>query len=238
VSEKQKLAGRIALVTGASRGIGRAVALALSRAGAHVIVTASTPCALEELDDEIHASGGTATIIPQNLQELDAIDTLGPAIFERWQKLDILVANAGVLGILTPLGHISAEEWRKVMDINLEANWRLIRTLNPVLQKSDAGRAVFVTSSVARSCNAYWGTYAVSKAALEALVKIYANEVATTKVRANLLDPGAVATKMRAEAFPGEDPAILPAPEALTGLFMEMCEAKFTKNGEVIAFSR
>jgi len=228
---------RIAVVTGASRGIGRATALALARAGAHVIALARTQGGLEELDDEIKAAGGTATLVPADLKDFAAIDRLGAAIFERWKKLDILIGNAGVLGRLSPLVHIEPKTWEEAMTVNVTANWRLTRSLDPLLRQSDAGRAVFVTSGAAQKCNAYWGTYSVSKAALEALVKTYAAEVATTQVRANLFSPGPTRTKMRAQAFPGEDPETLPSPETVANQLIEMASPRFGDNGTVWAYN-
>jgi NAD(P)-dependent dehydrogenase (short-subunit alcohol dehydrogenase family) len=232
------LAGRIGLVTGASRGIGRAVALALSRAGAHVLLAARTSGALEELDDEVRTNGGSATIVQLDLRKPDRIDALGPSIFERWGKLDVLVANAGVLGPLSPLAHITNDAWADVIDINLNANWRLIRTLDPLLRRSDAGRAIFVSSGAARAKNPFWGPYAVSKAALEALVKTYAHEIESTAVRANIINPGPIRTAMRAKAFPGEDPATLATPTDLAPLFVEMASPTFTGNGQIMTFKR
>ncbi len=236
--ETQQLEGRVALITGASRGIGRAVAVAYAKAGAHVVLLARTTGALEEVDDEIRAAGGAATLLRLNLNKGDRIDQLGPTIFERWGKLDIFVGNAAVLGPLSPLSHIKEKDWNEVLTINLTANWRLIRTLDPLLRKSDAGRAIFLTSGAARSCQAYWGPYSVSKAALEALVKTYANELASTNVRVNLLNPGHVATTMRAQAFPGEDQAQLNKPEDLAELFIVMASPDFEPNGRVIDFAR
>ncbi len=232
----KRLAGRIALVTGASRGIGRAVALALAREGAHVILLARTQGALEEVDDEVRAAGGTATLLQLDLRKGDKLDALGPTIFQRWGKLDILVGNAGILGPLSPLGHITADAWADVININLTANWRLIRTCDPLLRKSDAGRAIFVSSGAASGSYAYWGPYAVSKAGLEALVKTYAREVERTPVRANIINPGPTRTGMRAKAFPGENPETLPAPEELAPLFVELASPDCTRNGEVISF--
>ncbi len=232
----KRLEGRIALVTGASRGIGRAVALRFAREGAHVIATARTQGALEELDDEIRAIGATASLLPLNLTAQGRLDALGPSLFQRFDRLDVFVGNAGTLGTLSPLTHIQDKDWFDVFDVNLHANWRLIRTLDPLLRRSEAGRAVFVTSAVAQGNRAYWGAYAVSKAALEAMVKIYALEIASTPVRANLIDPGPVRTAMRARAYPGEKPENLPAPEAVTGLFVDLAERACTRNGEVVRF--
>ena len=233
---EQRLKDRIALVTGASRGIGRAVALAFAREGAHVLAVARSTGALEELDDEIQALGGTATLLRLNLSHGPKVDALGPTLFERWQKLDILVGNAGILGPLSPLGHVSEKDWNDVLNINVTANWRLIRTLDPLLKKSDAGRAIFVTSGAAKKCRAYWGPYSVSKAALEALVRTYAAEVENTPVRANLVNPGPVATAMRAKAMPGEDPATIPQPDDLTETFVKLALPSCTDNGEVVDF--
>lgn len=227
---------RVALVSGASRGIGRAVALGLAKAGAHVIITARTLGQLESLDDEIQTAGGKATLVQLDLRKGDRIDQLGPTIFQRWQKLDILIANAGILGPLSPLGHVTDEGFLSTIDVNLNANWRLIRTLDPLLKRSDAGRAVFVSSGAASGKYAYWGPYSASKAGLEALVKCWAEELANTPVRANLINPGATRTSMRTKAFPGEDPMTLPAPDDLVPLFLEMASAGYTSNGEVINF--
>jgi NAD(P)-dependent dehydrogenase (short-subunit alcohol dehydrogenase family) len=228
-----RLAGRLALVTGATRGIGRAVALAYAREGAHLILTGRTAGALEELDDDIRALGGSATLLTLDLNHLDKIDALGPTVYQRWQKLDILVGNAGVLGPLSPLGHIAAEAWDDALRINLTANWRLIRTLDPLLRMSDAGRAIFVSSGAAARPRAYWGPYAVSKAGLEALVRTYADEVANTPVRANMVNPGPTRTRMRAQAFPGEDPATVKAPEDVTPMFVRLAERSCTDNGRL-----
>ena len=232
-----RLDGRIALVTGASRGIGRAAALALARAGAHMILLARSSGALEELDDEIRASGGTATLLPLDLRKGEKIDALGPTIYQRWGKLDILVGNAGTLGPLSPLGHVTTDAWAMVMDINLNANWRLIRTLDPLLQRSDSGRAIFVTSGAAQAKTAYWGPYAVSKAGLEALVKTYAHETESTALRANLVNPGPMRTHMRARAFPGEDADTLPRPDAIAPLFVALASPTCTANGKVFTYA-
>lgn len=230
------LQGRIALVTGASRGIGRAVALGLAKAGAHVVITARSLGALESLDDEIQAAGGAATLLQLDLAKGDRVDQIGPTLFQRWDRLDILVGNAGILGPLSPLGHTTEEGFLSTIDINLNANWRLIRTVDPLLKRSDAGRAIFLTSGAASGKYAYWGAYAASKAGLEALVKTWAEELANTPVRANLINPGATRTHMRAKAFPGEDPATLPAPEDLVPLFLELASPRCMRNGDVINF--
>ncbi|HML30840.1 MAG TPA: SDR family NAD(P)-dependent oxidoreductase [Hyphomicrobium sp.] len=230
------LSGRIALVTGASRGIGRAVALGLAKAGAHVILAARSLGALEAVDDEIRALGGAATLLQLDLRKGDRVDQVGPTIYQRWEHLDILIANAGILGPLSPLGHTTDEGFLSTIDINLIANWRLIRTLDPLLKRSDAGRAVFVTSGAASGKYAYWGAYSASKAGLEALVKTWAAELQSTSVKANLINPGATRTQMRAKAFPGEDPATLPAPEDLVPLFLELASPQCERNGGIINF--
>ncbi len=234
----QPLIGRIALVTGASRGIGRAAALALADAGAHVIAVARTVGGLEELDDDIQAKGGSATLVPLDLKDSPGIDRMGAAIFERWGKLDILFANAGILGVLTPLTHLAPKVWDELMAVNLTANWRLIRSLDQLLRLSDAGRALFVSSGAAIYNRPFWGGYAVSKAALDALVKTYAAELTGTTVRVNLLYPGPTRTGMRAQAMPGEDPMTLPAPEELCPLIIEMLSPDYGANGEVVRFAR
>lgn len=235
VATTGRLAGRIALVTGASRGIGAAVARAYAKEGAELILTARTTGGLEELDDEIRGiSGKTSLLVPFDLKDFDAIDRLGAALYERYGKLDVLVGNAGVLGTLSPLGHISPKEFQEVIDINLTANWRLLRSLDPLLRQSDAGRAIFVSSGAARGPRAYWGTYAITKAALEMMVGIYAQEVAQTKVRANMIDPGRTRTRMRAKAYPGEDPQSLKTPDEIVAKFIDLATAAFTGNGEIV----
>lgn len=232
----QPLKGRIALVTGASRGLGRAVSLALSAAGAHVIITARRPSALEDLDDEIQDSGGTATLLELDLRDTDNVDAVGPTLFQRWGRLDILVGNAGVLGPLSPLNHVTEAAWAEVLAINLTANWHLIRTCDPLLRASDAGRAVFVTSGAAKAHRAYWGPYATSKAGLEALVRTYAHEVERSSVRVNLINPGPVRTEMRMKAFPGENPDTLPAPADIAPLFLKAVSPGFSANGQVLVY--
>jgi NAD(P)-dependent dehydrogenase (short-subunit alcohol dehydrogenase family) len=233
--EKQ-LQGRIALVTGASRGLGRAIALRLAREGAHVIAVARTTGALEELDDEIKGHGGSASLVPVDLQDHAAIDRLGGVVFDRWKRLDILVGNAAMLGPLSPLGHVEPKRWEAVISLNLTANWRLIRSLDPLLRQSDAGRAVFMSSGAARIMYAYWGPYSVSKSGLETLVRIYAAETATTPLRANILNPGPFRTRMRAEAVPGEDPSLLPAPEELSAVFLPLVLPSLEAHGEIFDF--
>jgi NAD(P)-dependent dehydrogenase (short-subunit alcohol dehydrogenase family) len=230
------LAGRIALVTGASRGIGRAVAIGLAKAGAHVMLMGRTVGGLEEADDEIRALGGTATLVALDLKATDKLDALGPTILQRWGRLDILVANAGLLGPLSPLGHITSEAWREVIDVNLTANWHLVRSLDPLLRRSDAGRAIFVSSGAATGKNAYWGPYAVSKAGLEALAKTWANELAQTSVKVNIVNPGPIRTGMRAKAFPGEDPKTLKTPDDIVPLFLELASPMHQGTGKLHDF--
>lgn len=230
-----RLAGRVALVTGASRGIGAAIARAYARQGAELILTARTTGGLEELDDEIRGlSGKSSLLVPFDLKDFDAIDRLGAALYERFGRLDVLVGNAGILGTLSPLGHIAPKEFQEVIDLNLTANWRLLRVMDPLLRQSEAGRAIFVTSGAARGPRAYWGTYAISKAALEMMVGIYAQEIQQTKVRANLIDPGRTRTRMRAKAYPGEDPQSLKTPDEIMESFVTLATAAFIGNGEVV----
>jgi len=230
-----RLAGRIAVITGASRGIGAAVAERFAAEGAQLILIARTVGALEELDDAIRAKGGKQPVlVPHDLRDFDGLDRLGASLHERYGKLDILVGNAGILGPLTPVGHIPPDIWQEVMDVNVTANYRLIRSLDPLLRLSDAGRAVFVTSGASSGLKAYWGPYAVSKAALEALVRSYAAEITKTNVKANLLTPGPIRTMMRAAAFPGEDPKTLRTPEEIAELFVALAEPACARNGEVV----
>jgi NAD(P)-dependent dehydrogenase (short-subunit alcohol dehydrogenase family) len=229
--------GKVALVTGASRGLGRAAALALAKQGARIIATARTQGGLEELDDEIKDAGSSATLVPMDMMDYPAIDRLGAAIFERWKKLDILIGNAGLLGKLTPLPHIEPKIWDDVMAVNVTANYRLLRSLDPLLRAAPAGRAIFVTSGLAYKCFPYWGTYSVSKAALEAVVKTYASEMATTSVRANMFSPGPTRTKMRATAMPGEDPMTLPSADEVAAQIVPMCVEGFVDNGAVYKYA-
>ncbi len=227
----KSLSDKIVLVTGASRGIGYQAALEAARRGAHVIAVARTVGGLEELDDEIQTAGSSATLVPLDLRDFDGIDRLGRAIFERWGKLDGLVGNAAMLGGLSPLAHFEPKEFDKVMALNVTANYRLLRSLDLLLRQAEAGRAVFVSSSSARSARPFWGHYAASKAALEALVKSYAAETAgASRVRTNLFYPGAVRTAMRAQAVPGEDPDTLPRPAVLAPKLIDMLEPSFTEN--------
>ncbi|MBJ6126644.1 SDR family NAD(P)-dependent oxidoreductase [Microvirga splendida] len=232
------LQNRVAVVTGASRGIGRAAALALAEAGAHVIALARTQGALESLDDEIRAKGGSATLVPVNLKDFEALDRLGAAIYERWGKLDILLGNAGQLGELAPIGHVDQPVWDEVMAVNVTANYRLIRSLDPLLRASDAGRAIFITSGAAHKHKAYWGVYAVSKAALEALARTYAAETVTTPVRVMLLNPGPLRTNMRRTAMPGEDPMTLKTPEDLAPHIVKLALPAWTETGKIYDFTQ
>ncbi len=229
-----RLVGRIALVTGASRGIGRAVALALARQGAHIIAVARTTSQLEDLDDHIRAIGGSATLVPLDLKDGAAVDRLGQAIHERWKKLDIFVGNAGLLGPIGPLSHIKPKVFEELLNINVTANWRLLRSLDALLRASDAGRVIFVSSGAARKNKPYWGGYGMSKAALEHLALTYAAEVADSPVRVNIINPGPTRTAMRAEAYPGEDPMSLKTPDDVAGLFVELAEPGCTRHGEVV----
>ncbi len=230
----QALSGRIALVTGASRGIGAAVAERMAGEGAHVYAVARSEADLESLNQRINTHGGIGTMVPLDLTNGQAIDRLGGVIAERHRRLDILVGNAAVLGAVSPLGHIRPHVWDRVIEVNLTANWRLIRSMDPLLRQSDAGRVLFVTSGVARRPRAFWGAYAVSKAAVEMLAGIYAEEVAKTNIRVNIVDPGVVRTGMRAQAMPGEDPATLPPPEAITDTFVSLASRQCDLHGEVV----
>jgi NAD(P)-dependent dehydrogenase (short-subunit alcohol dehydrogenase family) len=229
--------GRIALVTGASRGIGRAAAIALAEAGAHVICLARTTGALEELDDEVKKVGGAATLVPLNIRDFAALDRLGHSIFERWGRLDAFLGNAGSLGVLTPLAHLDPKVFQELIEVNVTANYRLIRSLDPVLRQSDAGRVLFVSSGAARAHTPFWGGYGMAKAALESLALTYAAECETTDIRVNLLSPGAVRTTMRARAMPGEDPDTLPKPAAVAPLIVELLSPSNGKNGELVKFT-
>jgi NAD(P)-dependent dehydrogenase (short-subunit alcohol dehydrogenase family) len=232
------LTGRIALVTGASRGIGHAAALALAKAGAHVVAVARTVGGLEELDDSIKGAGGSATLVPLDLKDYEGIDRLGLALHERFGRLDALVANAGILGPLSPLGHVEAKAWDEVMAVNVTANWRLICAMDPLLKFSDAGRVVFVSSGVAQLALAYWGPYAVSKAALEVLARTYAAETASTNVRVNVLTPGPVRTRMRAQAMPGEDPMTLETPDQVAETIVGLCLPSMHESGKLYAYPK
>ncbi len=228
------LADRIALVTGASRGIGAATAVKLAELGTHVVITARTQGGLEEVDDAIREVGGTATLTPMDLTDYDNIDKLGAALFERYQKLDILIGNAGLLGTLGPMGHTDPQVWDQTMAVNVTANFRLIRSMDPLLRQSDAGRAIFLTSTAGQRVKGYWGIYAVSKAALEMMVLTYADEIKETDMRVNLFNPTGTRTTMRAEAFPGEDPMTIKTPDYVADQIVELAMPSFTANGETI----
>jgi len=228
------LEGRIALITGASRGIGRTVAKHFAKHGAQVIVTARNTQELESLDDELRVYGNSATLVPCDMMDFDVIDQIASAIQNRFNKLDILVGNAGVLGSLKTLAQIDPDEWQRVLDINLTANWRLIRALDSLLQLSDAGRAIFVTSSVGHQARANWATYAVSKAALEMTAGIYAQETMTSNLLVNMINPGGTRTDMRADAMPDENPETIKPPDALNHLFLELASPAYNQTGQMI----
>jgi NAD(P)-dependent dehydrogenase (short-subunit alcohol dehydrogenase family) len=230
-----RLQGRIALVTGASRGLGAAAALAYAKEGAHCVLVARTVGGLEALDDRIKAVGGSATLVPLDVTDGPGIDRLGAALYERFGKLDILLGNAALLGQLSPIGHIEPDIFERVMAVNVTANWRLIRSLDPLLRRSDSGRAIFVTSGISRRIVPYWSAYAASKAALDVMVGVYAAECAHTPVKVNLYNPGPTRTKMRKEAFPGEDPETVPLPEAHAEALVQLALPSCTLNGEWVA---
>lgn len=230
------LANRTAVVTGASRGIGRAAALALAEAGAHIVAVARTVGGLEELDDAIRAAGGSATLVPLDIKDMEALDRLGGAIHERWGKLDIFLANAAILGPISPLGHVLPKAFEDVMTVNVTANWRLVRSLDPLLRASDAGRAMFITSAASWKCRAYWGPYAISKSAVDALARTYAAETETTPVKVMLVNPGPLRTSMRAAAMPGEDPETLDTPEQLAPFIVDMAKPSWTQSGRLFDY--
>lgn len=225
------LTDRIAVVTGASRGIGYFTALELAKRGAHVVAVARTVGGLEELDDAIREAGSTATLVPLDLADVKAIDTLGGSIHERWGKLDILVANAGILGPISPIGHIKAKDFDKVMTVNVHATWRLMRTVEPLIKASDAGRGIFLSSGVAHTCRPFWGAYSASKAAIEALARTWAGELVNTPVRINSVNPGATRTAMRAQAVPGENPETLPHPSEVAAKIVKLADPALTETG-------
>jgi len=231
---KKSLKGRIALITGASRGIGAAVAKAFAKEGAHVILLARTIGALEELDDIIKSEGGKATLLPFNLSDTNKIAEIGPSIAKKFGKLDIFIGNAGILGSLSPVAMSDENDWEEVMKINYFANYRLIHTLDPLLRGSDAGRSIFVTSSAAQAEKPFWGAYAASKAALEKMVRTYANEVKHSPLKVNIIDPGKLRTNMRAKAYPGEDVLTLPEPETIVKNFLELASPDFEETGKVV----
>ena len=230
------LADRIALVTGATRGIGAATAVALAAAGAHVVAIGRTEGALEELDDAVKAAGSSATLVPLDVTDYEAIDRLGAALFERYGRLDVFVGNAGVLGPITPLGHVDPKDFDQALAVNVTANYRFVRSLDPLLRLSTAGRAVFVTSGAVHKARAYWGPYAVTKAALELLGRTWAAETATTNLKVNLFNPGPIRTRMRAKAFPFEDAQTLPAPEEAAAAILELCLPACEASGKLYDF--
>ncbi|MGA8800376.1 MAG: SDR family NAD(P)-dependent oxidoreductase [Pseudolabrys sp.] len=233
---RKPLSDRVALITGASRGIGAATALELAHAGAHVVAVARTVGGLEELDDKIRAAGSSATLVPLDIKDSDGIARLAVALNERYQRLDVLVGNAGILGPLSPLSHVEPKDWDNLIAVNITANWQLIRCMDILLQRSQAGRAVFLTSGVAHTGRAYWGPYAASKSALEALVRTYASESVTTPVRANLFSPGPTRTRMYASAFPGIDPLTLPIAEDVAKAILPLCLADCAETGKLYSF--
>jgi len=232
----QPLAERIALVTGASRGIGYAAALALARAGAHVVALARTAGGLEELDDAVRAAGSAATLVPLDLRDYEGLYRLAAALNERHGRLDVLVANAAVAGVPSPLDHIEPKAWDEAMAVNVTANWHLIRAMDPLLKRSDTGRAVFITSGVAGTARAYWAPYSVSKTALDVLARTYAAETSATLMRVNLFNPGPTRTRMRAQAMPGEDPMTLPTPEEVAEKIVDLCLPSFNETGKLYDF--
>jgi len=230
------LADRIALVTGASRGIGYAAALTLARAGAHVVAVARTVGGLEELDDAVRGAGGSATLTPLDMRDYAGLYRLGTALAERYGRLDVLIGNAAIAGVPSPLGHIEPKAWDETMAVNVTANWHLIRAMDPLLKRAEAGRAVFVTSGIVASARAYWAPYSVSKAALDVLARTYAAETSSTPVRVNLFNPGATRTRMRALAMPGEDPMTLPTPDDVAAKILDLCLPSFTETGKLYDF--
>ena len=233
-SKGGRLKGRIALVTGASRGLGAAIARRFAAEGAHLVLVARTVGGLEEVDDTVKAAGGEATLVPLDLTQFEAIDELGSRLYERFGRLDILVGNAAALGAISPVGHIEPKLWEETFAINVTANFRLIRSFDPLLRQSAAGQAIFVTSAATRNLFPFWGLYSTTKSALDAMVLTYAREVANTTVRANLVDPGIIQTSMRVAAMPGEDPTTLRHPDDVTTAFVDLADANCTRNGEVI----
>ena len=226
-----ELDGKVVLVTGASRGIGYAASIEAVKRGAHVIAVARTTSGLEELDDAIQDMGGSSTLVPLDLRDGDAIDRLGAAIFERWGHLDGLIGNAGQLGVLSPLPHVKPDDFDKVFAVNVTANYRLLRSLDVLLRQAEAGRAVFVTSGASRSAKPFWGLYAASKAALDAMIKAYSGEVGHSPLRVNVFNPGPVRTAMRAKAMPGEDPNTLPTPQDIAPRLVDLLSPSVTQTG-------
>jgi NAD(P)-dependent dehydrogenase (short-subunit alcohol dehydrogenase family) len=230
------LTDKIALVTGASRGIGAAIALQLAEAGAHVVAVARTTGGLEELDDQIKAAGGTATLVPVDMKDMDGIARLALALNERYQRLDVLVGNAGILGPLSPLGHVEPKDWDNLFAVNVTANWQLVRTMDPLLRAAPAGRAVFITSGLSWRAQAYTGPYSMTKAALNVMVQIYAAETATTNLRVNAFNPGSTRTRMHAAGWPGVDPETLPTPEEVAQTLIPLCLPSCNESGKIYNF--
>ncbi|WP_034987596.1 SDR family NAD(P)-dependent oxidoreductase [Bartonella florencae] len=227
------LVGRVALVTGASRGIGYHLALELAARGAHIIALARTVSGLTELDNQIRKKGAHATLVPLDLHHMDNIDTLAVSIAKRWQKLDIMVANAGILGTLSPIAHTENTVFEDVFQINLFSQWRLMKAVEPLLRKSDAGRAILLSSSVAHIARTFWGPYAASKAALEIIARCWAEELKQTPIKINCVDPGATRTAMRAQAMPGEDPQTLPAPQEVAAKIVHLSSPDLKETGKL-----
>ena len=234
----QRLHDRLALITGAGRGIGRAVAVRFAQEGAHVILVSRTQGALEETDDLVRAAGGEATLLVMDLADHEKIDQMAAAIAERFQKLDILVANAAILGTLSPMSHTEPADFERVIKINLTANFRLIRAFDGMLRRSPAGRAIFVSSAAADGRHPYWGAYATSKGALETMVMTWAGELMKTNLKVNVINPGPTRTRMRGDAFPAENVDELKPPEATADAFVELAEASSTRHGELVTLGR
>ncbi|MBB5073604.1 hypothetical protein HNQ69_000725 [Bartonella callosciuri] len=227
------LLGRVALVTGASKGIGYHLALELAARGAHILAIARTVSGLTELDNKIREKGAHATLIPFDLHHMDNIDALSISISKRWKKLDIMVASAGILGTLSPIAHIENKIFEDVFQINLISQWRLMKALEPLLRKSDAGRAILLSSSVAHVARAFWGPYAASKAALEVIARCWAEELKQTPIKINCVDPGATRTAMRAQAMPGEDPQTLPSPQEVAAKIVHLFSPNLKETGKL-----
>lgn len=234
--DEKPLADKIALVTGATRGIGAATAVLLAKAGAHVVAVGRSEGGLEELDDAITAIGGSTTLVPLDLKDGEGIDRLGAALYERYGRLDVYVANAGVLGPLSPLGHVLPKDWDSTVAVNLTGNWRCIRSFDPLLRLSTTARAVVVSSGAAHKAKAYWGPYALTKAALEVMARTWSAEAINGNLKVNLFNPGPIRTRMRAKAFPGEDPMTLPSPEDAAAAILPLCLPSFTETGKLYDF--
>ena len=231
-----ELDGKVVLVTGASRGLGYQAALEAARRGAHVIAIARTVGGLEDLDDDIKRLGGSTTLVPLDLRDFEAIDRLGLSIFQRWGKLDGLVANAAALGVITPLAHLDPKDFEQTFGLNVTANYRLVRSLDVLLRQSDAGRAVFLSSGAVDGVRPFWGLYAASKSALEVMVRSYADELSVSRATANVFDPGRLRTQMRAKAYPGEDPDTLPHPSTAAPALIDMISPNYSGNGQRVDF--